>query len=106
LELVAHWEETFPVDILHGQTYCWRGRARLAQNQPAEAAGYLRLSVELARGAFFETHARWLLAEALEKAGQASEAQRELERLVATGAKDPLVTRAAEKLKARTEQGR
>lgn len=98
LELIDRWEETFPTDRPKGHTFFWRGKAQARRGQHREAADHLHRSIRLAVGADFETEARWLLAEALEKLGKKDEAKRELAKLIATGLNDEFTRKAKEKL--------
>ena len=98
LDLVNEWEDTFPTDKLNGQSFYWRGKLLLLRGQPTEAARFLARSVAVTTGAPFETEARWLLAEALERSGKADEAKRELAQLVKTGLNDEFTRKAREKL--------
>ncbi len=98
LDLVDRWEDTFPTEKLKGQTLFWRGKILLGRAQPREAVRYLDRAVRLTIGADFETEARWLLAEALERGGRKDEARRELARLVATGLDDTFTHKARQKL--------
>jgi tetratricopeptide (TPR) repeat protein len=99
LDLVDRWEQTFPTDKPKGHTFYWRGKILAERGQPAEAVRYLDRAVRLAVGAGFETEARWLLAESLEKLGRKKEARAELEKLAGTGLNDNFTRRARAKLK-------
>jgi tetratricopeptide (TPR) repeat protein len=99
LDLVDQWDETFPTDKLNGQTFFWRGKVLVLRGQPRDAVRYLELAVRIARGAGFETEARWHLAEALEQLGRKDAARKELAKLIATGLNDEYTKRAKEKLK-------
>ncbi|MFO0930921.1 MAG: PKD domain-containing protein [Gemmataceae bacterium] len=99
LDLVEQWDDLFPTDRLNGGTFFWRGKVLLLRGQPREAVGYLQRTVQIARGAAFETEARWLLAEALTGTGKPDEARKELAKLVASGLRDEFTARAIEKLK-------
>lgn len=99
LDLVEQWDDLFPTDRLNGGTFFWRGKVLFLRGQPREAVRYLHRAVQIARGAAFESEARWLLAEALEAAGKAAEARTELARLVASGLRDEFTARAIDKLK-------
>jgi tetratricopeptide (TPR) repeat protein len=99
LDIVERWDETFPTDKPNGQTFFWRGKLLGLRGQHQDAARYLARAVGLAPGAGFETEARWLLAEELEKIGRPKEARRELELLVKSGAKDEFTEKARAKLK-------
>ena len=98
-DLLDKVEWDFPTTKVKGQTFFWRGKTQALQGQSAEATRFLVKSLELAVGANFETEARWLLAESLEKSGQAEQAQKELAKLVASGLKDQFTVMALEKLK-------
>jgi len=98
LDLVDQWDEAFPTDKPGGQTLFWRGKLLLLRGQPKEAARHLARAVGLAPGAPSESEARWLLAQALERAGRRDEARRELARLVASGINDPFARLAREEL--------
>jgi tetratricopeptide (TPR) repeat protein len=98
MKVVNKWEETFPTEKVHGQTFFWRGKLLTLQDQPREAARYLARSVGLCLGAAFESEARWLLAQSLEKLGRADDARKELAKLVASGINDPFTKLAREKL--------
>ena len=100
VDLVDKWEDVFPTEKTKGQTFFWRGRIAHVRGQEAEAARWLEKSLGLVEGAAFETEARWLLAEALEKLGRADDARRELARLAASGLSDRFTALANEKLKA------
>ncbi len=99
LDLVNRWENSFPTDKLNGQTFFWRGKLLDLRGQHAEAVKYLRRSLELSAGAAYESEARWLRAESLEKLGRTQEARQELARLVALGLKDPFSLKARERLR-------
>lgn len=99
LDLVDRWEQTFPTDKPKGHTFYWRGKVLAERGQPKEAERYLDRAVQLAVGAAFETEARWLLAEALEKLGRKEKARAELKKLVGTGLNDAFTRRARGKLK-------
>jgi tetratricopeptide (TPR) repeat protein len=99
IDLVNEWEDLFPTDKLNGQTFFWRGKLLLLRGQQQEAIRYLARSTETTVGAIYETESRWLLANALEQAGRAGEARKELMRLVATGIQDDFTKKAREKLK-------
>jgi tetratricopeptide (TPR) repeat protein len=99
LELIDRWEETFPTDRPKGHTFFWRGKAFSLRGQHREAADHLHRSIRLAVGADFETEARWLLAESLEKLGEKEKARVELAKLIATGLNDEFTRKAKEKLK-------
>src|SRR5262249_48711010 len=98
LDLVDQWDDLFPTDRLNGHTFYWRGKVLLLRGQPREAVRYLDRAVRIARGAGFETEARWLLAEALEATGKKDEAKGQLAKLIATGLRDEYVKKAIEKL--------
>jgi tetratricopeptide (TPR) repeat protein len=98
LDLVNRWEETFPTDKVKGQTLYWRGKLLALRGQPQDAERYLDRAVRLTIGAAFETEARWLLAETLEKLGRKDDARKELAKLVATGLNDEFSKRARDKL--------
>jgi tetratricopeptide (TPR) repeat protein len=98
LDLVNRWEETFPTDKVKGQTLYWRGKLLALRGQPQAAERCLDRAVRLTVGAAFETEARWLLAETLERLGRKDDARKELARLVATGLSDEFSKRAREKL--------
>jgi tetratricopeptide (TPR) repeat protein len=98
LALVDRWEETFPTDKVKGQTLYWRGKLLALRGQPQDAERYLDRAVRLTVGANFETEARWLLAETLNKLGRKDDARRELAKLVASGLNDEFSKRAKEKL--------
>jgi TolA-binding protein len=98
LDLVDRWEESFPTDKVKGQTLYWRGKVLALRGQPQDAERYLDRAVRLTVGAAFETEARWLLAETLERLGRKEEARKELAKLVASGLKDEFSKRAQQKL--------
>jgi tetratricopeptide (TPR) repeat protein len=98
LDLVNHWEETFPTEKLLGQTFFWRGKILELRQQHDDAARYLARAVGLAVGAECESEARWLLAQALEKQGRLGDARKELAKLVASGLVDSYVQMARQKL--------
>ncbi len=98
LELIDKWEETFPTDKPKGHTFYWRGKALHLRGQDGEASGLLHSAIRLALGADFETEARWLLADSLEKLGKKDEAKRELAKLIATGLNDEFTRQAKKKL--------
>jgi tetratricopeptide (TPR) repeat protein len=106
LDSVERWENRFPTEKLKGQTFFWRGKLLELRGQPREAARVLGQAVRLATGAAFESEARWLLAEALEKTGQREQARRELARLVASGVRDSYADRARKKLEQALKAGR
>ena len=105
LDVVDRWEESFPTRRAGGQTFFWRGKTLALSGRHAKAARYLALCVKLAVGAHFETEARWLLAQSLEKLGQVDEARLELAKLVATGMNDPFTDLAQERLEATRKEG-
>jgi tetratricopeptide (TPR) repeat protein len=98
LDLVDRWEETFPTEKVKGHTLFWRGKVLMRRGQPQDAERCLNRAVRLTVGADFETEARWLLAEALERLGRKDEARRELAKLVATGLDDSFTRKAKQKL--------
>ncbi len=100
LQVVQRWEDDFPTEKLAGETLFWRGKLLALRDQRGEAVQYLARAVALAPGADFETEARWLLAESLEKLGKTDEARRELAKLIATGIQDAYTARAREQLDA------
>jgi tetratricopeptide (TPR) repeat protein len=108
IDLVNRWEESFPTDKIHGQTFFWRGKLLALRGQDAEAVRYFRLLIprkransekSIVEGASFESEARWLLARSLERTGKAEEARLELARLVKTGIKDEFRDKAVQRLK-------
>jgi tetratricopeptide (TPR) repeat protein len=99
LDLVDRWDESFPSDKPNGQTFFWRGKLLGLRGQHQDAARCLARALGLSPGAGYETEARWLLAEALEKIGRHDEARRELALLVKSGAKDEFCDKARDKLK-------
>jgi hypothetical protein len=99
LELVERWEETFPTEKLNGQTFFWRGKLLHLRGQDQDAARYLARAVGLGVGSNFESEARWLLAQALEKIGKPAEAKKELAKLIASGITDEFTKKAKESLK-------
>jgi PKD repeat protein len=99
LDVVEKWEETFPTDKPHGQSFFWRGKLCALRGQNLDAARYLARALGLAVGAAFESEARWLLAQALEQLGKGEESRKELAKLVATGFDDEFTRKAREKLK-------
>jgi tetratricopeptide (TPR) repeat protein len=98
LDVVKRWEETFPTEKVHGQTFFWRGKLLAAQGQHKDAARHLARAIGLATGAAFESEARWLLAQSLEKLGRIDEARKELAKLVASGIDDSFARMAREQL--------
>ena len=98
LDLVDQWDETFPTEKVHGQTFFWRGKLLALRGQHQDAARYLARSIGLAVGAAFESEARWLLAEALEQIGKSAEAKKELAKLTASGLNDEFTKKARAKL--------
>jgi tetratricopeptide (TPR) repeat protein len=100
LDVVNRWEDSFPTEKLHGQTFFWRGKVLVAREQYKEAARYLARAIGLATGAAFESEARWLLAQSLEKMGRSEDARKELAKLVASGIDDEFARRARERLAA------
>jgi Flp pilus assembly protein TadD len=70
----------------------------LRRGQAQDAERYLGRAVRLTVGADFETEARWLLAEALERLGRKDDARRELTKLVATGLSDAFTRKAKQRL--------
>jgi REP element-mobilizing transposase RayT len=107
LDIVNRWDESFPTDKVNGQTFFWRAKLLALRGRHADAVRYFRLLIPrggskekaMAEGTAFESEARWLLAESLEKTGKADEAKIELARLVKTGFKDPFRDKAVAKLK-------
>jgi TolA-binding protein len=98
LELVDRWERTFPSEKLTGQTFFWRGKLLVLREQPEQAARHLARAIGLAPGAVFESEARWLLAQSLNKLGRTDDARRELARLIAAGFSDEFAARAKKEL--------
>jgi tetratricopeptide (TPR) repeat protein len=98
LDMVDQWDDLFPTDKLNGHTFYWRGKVLALRGQPLEAVRYLTWSLRRAKGAGWETEARWLLAESLEQAGKKDEARKELAKLIATGLSDEFTKKAKEKL--------
>jgi tetratricopeptide (TPR) repeat protein len=98
LDLLDRWEETFPTDKPNGQTFFWRGKLLALREQYRDAARYLARSIGLAPGAPFESEARWLLAEVLEKLNQPEDSRRELAKLVGSGITDDFAKKARTKL--------
>jgi TolA-binding protein len=98
LGVVKRWEETFPTEKVHGQTFFWRGKILSAQQNYKEAARYLARAIGLAVGAAFESEARWLLALSLENLGRTEDARKELAKLVASGIDDDFARQARKKL--------
>jgi len=99
LDIVARWDEAFPLEKLKGQTFFWRGKLQALRGQHEEAARYLARAIGLAVGASFESEARWLLALSLEDLGRPEDARRECARLLATGINDQFTKMARKKLK-------
>ena len=99
LDLVDKWDEKFPSEKPNGHSLFWRGKVLTRRDQPADAVRYLDRAIRLTTGAPFETEARWLLAEALDRLGKKDEAKRELAKLVAVGINDEFTKKAIEKLK-------
>jgi tetratricopeptide (TPR) repeat protein len=99
LDIVRRWEETFPTDKPNGQTFYWRGKLLALRGRHHDAARYLARTIGLSSGAGYESEARWLLAESLDRLGEHAKARRELARLVATGIKDRFTDMARAKLK-------
>jgi tetratricopeptide (TPR) repeat protein len=104
LDVVNRWEEQFPTEKLSGQTFFWRGKLLALRDQHRESARYLARAIGLAVGAEFESEARWLLAQSLEKLGRTEEARKELAKLVASGIDDRFSRLAREKLMKSTEK--
>jgi tetratricopeptide (TPR) repeat protein len=98
LDVVNRWEETFPNEKIHGQTFYWRGKLLGLSGKNKEAARYLARAIGLALGADFESESRWLLALSFEKLGRTEDARKELARLVASGFNDAFTKSAREKL--------
>ncbi len=98
-ETLEQWERTFPTEKLKGHSFFWRGRTQTQRGRPKDAARYFAKCLDLAPGADFESEARWLLAESLEKTGKADEAKRELAKLAASGLQDDFVRQAKERLR-------
>jgi tetratricopeptide (TPR) repeat protein len=105
LDVVNRWDETFPTEKIHGQTFFWRGKLLTLSEQPKDAARYLARAVGLAVGADFESEARWLLAQSLEKLGRSEDARKELAKLVASGITDPFTKMARERLAEQAKKG-
>lgn len=105
LDVVDRWERSFPVDKLGGQPAFWRGKLLNLRGHDREAARSFQLCLRLAPGAAFESEARWLLADSLEKNGQPAQARQELARLVASNLVDYFSHMAREKL-ARPARGK
>jgi tetratricopeptide (TPR) repeat protein len=98
LDVVDRWDETFPTDKPNGRTFFWRGKLLALRGQPKDAARYLARAVGLAPGASFESEARWLLAQSLERTGRTRDARIELARLVASGIDDSFSRLARKRL--------
>ena len=98
LDLVNRWDETFPTDKIHGNTFFWRGKLVHIRGDHRQAARLLARAIGLAVGAEWEAESRWLLAGSLEEIGRPDAAQRELAKLAKLGVKDPYVEKAQEKL--------
>jgi hypothetical protein len=98
LDLVREWEETFPTEKLHGQTFYWRGKLQGLAGQHRDAARLLARAIGLGQGAAYESEARWLLAGELEALDRPGDARKELAKLVASGANDEFAQMAAERL--------
>ena len=98
LRVVEEWERILPTERARGRTAYWRGRALVAKRAFAEAEPYLRKCIARARGAWFETEARWLLARALTELGRPEQARSERQALIATGIRDSFTEKAAAEL--------
>ncbi len=98
LDLVDQWEDLFATDRLNGHTFYWRGKVLALRGQVREAAPYLGQALRIAGGAAWETEARWLLAEALQRLGKKDEARAQLAKLVASGLVDEYTKKARAKL--------
>jgi tetratricopeptide (TPR) repeat protein len=98
LDVVDRWERAFPTEKLSGQTFFWRGKLLALRDQHEQAARYLARAIGLAPGAAFESEARWLLAQSLDKLGRSDDARRELAKLVTAGFDDDFSERAKKKL--------
>jgi Flp pilus assembly protein TadD len=96
--VVDRWERAFPTEKLSGQTFFWRGKLLALRDQHEQAARYLARAIGLAPGAAFESEARWLLAQSLDKLGRSDDARRELAKLVTAGFDDDFSERAKKKL--------
>ncbi|MGE0608259.1 MAG: PKD domain-containing protein [Pirellulales bacterium] len=101
LATVREWEEAFPTEKLAGQTFYWHGKLLFLSGQNRHAAQHLARAASLGTGAAFESEARWLLACSLDNLGKPDEANKELARLIGSGANDQFSQKARERLKAR-----
>jgi tetratricopeptide (TPR) repeat protein len=98
LDVVDQWDETFPTEKPNGHTFFYRGRILALRGQPGEAKRFLERAILLTVGASFETEARFVYAECLEKLNRKDDARKELARLVATGLNDDFTKQAKKKL--------
>jgi tetratricopeptide (TPR) repeat protein len=99
LSVVDRWDETFPTEKPNGHSLFWRGKVLALRGQTREAALHLDRAIKLTPGAGFETEARLLYADSLEKLGRTDEARAELARLVRTGVDDEFTRKARQKLR-------
>jgi tetratricopeptide (TPR) repeat protein len=106
LDTVQRWEETFPTEKVNGHSFFWRGKLLALREQHKDAARYLARAIGLAVGAEFESEARWLLAQSLEKIGRPEDARKELAKLIASGLNDQFSKMAQEKLKQGVKPGK
>lgn len=98
LDLVQKWDDQFPTDKPNGQTFFWRGKVLHLRGLDNDAARYLARAIGLGTGSGFESEARWLLAQSLEKLGKSEEAKKELAKLVASGINDEYSKKAKDAL--------
>lgn len=97
-DVVRRWEDDFPTERAWGHSAYWAGRIEYSAGKWQESARLLARALRLAAGGDFETAARALRAEALEKLGRDAEARQEWETLAASGINDELVRKAREKV--------
>ena len=93
-QVVGEWYAQAPSDILRGEMLFWMGKVELARGQAAGMIRPLRLAIDLGQGAAFEAEARWLLAEAYGKTGDAEGRRAALAGLVRSGLAGPFREKA------------
>ena len=98
-QVVGEWYTQAPSDVLRGEVLFWMGKVELVGGQAAGAIRPLRLAIDLGQGAAFEAEARWLLAEAYGKTGDADARRAALAGLVRSGLGGPFREKAVAALK-------
>jgi len=99
-QVLQEWYEQMPSDILRGEMLFWMGKVELLREKAKAAVRPLRLAIDLGQGAAFEAEARWRLAEAYRKTGDAEARRAALTGLVRTGLAGPYREKALAALEA------